>query len=413
MRARSRSVARWVAGLALLLTLLGATSIAAAAQSQYPVPQEDEVWTTVNINAYQCPSGYDQISDCGKLANVVVSVIAGVFEAGPVTTKLEGSADAIVATGASVLLAVSGGVPAGLELEPVTLAFQAVEGINPVTLIFVPAQVDAQAGTLSVRAYQTPSDNPRTEFRVSSEEHAPAGDGFAQAGLALVLTDAAGAFEDVNTSADTGLVTLPLQTGAYSLTEPISGAAINFSVDAEVTTYVTAAHFFAQDIVDQEGTLRVTSHACSGLNETLIEVNAPGTGTNPNLPAGCQFAATLFNLTLFSETPVDSGFAVEASGVASIALAATHSVPHLLTDCRGNVTAPFTISPGSTTEVVVSNPVGQECDQAAVTALPSTGSGASMGPATPHSPVSFLLTALVGIASVITLAFGTIYRREA
>jgi hypothetical protein len=92
---------------------------------------------TVNVNSYQCPAGYDRVSDCIKIGGVVVSVTADGEVAGEVTTIPEAPAEIEVPAGAEVT------VPDGTTLAPANLSFTAIEGANPVTLIFVePAPVE-------------------------------------------------------------------------------------------------------------------------------------------------------------------------------------------------------------------------------------------------------------------------------
>jgi len=127
---------------------------------------------TVNVNSYQCPAGYDQVSDCIKTGGVVVSVSADGQVVGEVTTFPEGPAEVEVPVGAEVTVTVIGGVPEGTTQEPANLTFSAVEGTNPVTLVFVepppvepvdtdqdglPDDREAQLGT-DPNAYDTDGD---------------------------------------------------------------------------------------------------------------------------------------------------------------------------------------------------------------------------------------------------------------
>jgi hypothetical protein len=93
--------------------------------------------SSVNLNTYSCPAGYDQVSDCTKIGGVTVRVIANGEIVADVVTVPESFVDVEVPTGASVQIEVLGGAPADSTLEAAGLTFTAEEALNPVTLVFV------------------------------------------------------------------------------------------------------------------------------------------------------------------------------------------------------------------------------------------------------------------------------------
>jgi len=104
---------------------------------------------TVNVNSWLCPAGYDQIMDCLKIGDVTVAVAADGVPVGTVTTTSASSADIDVPVGAGIAITILGGAPEG-TLEDTALTFTAVEGSNPVTLVWVEAApVDADQDGLS------------------------------------------------------------------------------------------------------------------------------------------------------------------------------------------------------------------------------------------------------------------------
>ncbi len=114
----------------LLLALIALALVARPAGAQAPP-------SSVNINAYHCPTGYDQVSDCTKLEGVVVQVNQDGQPLDEVTTSASEGAELEVMFGAAIELEILSGQPAGTVLEPATLSFDAAEGVNAVTLIFV------------------------------------------------------------------------------------------------------------------------------------------------------------------------------------------------------------------------------------------------------------------------------------
>ena len=142
-----RAIMGMLAAMGLLLALVLGPGVARAQQG------------TVSINAYLCPADYDRILDCSRLQGVVVSVKQDGQEIGPLTTLLAEPVQVGVLAGAAIQLAVTGGQPAGTTLESTQLSFDAVEGENPVTLVFV-EEDDTPAGgmaTLTIRAFTCPA----------------------------------------------------------------------------------------------------------------------------------------------------------------------------------------------------------------------------------------------------------------
>lgn len=377
MKRTSIPFARVLTMLVMVFGLAAATAVSAGAQDAQAVQ------TYVNVNSYSCPADYDQISDCQKIGDVVVSVLANDVEVGPVTTVAAEGAPVDVPVGTTIEIAVTGGAPVNTTLQEMVSSFTAVEGGNAVTLVFVPI-VDAQAGTISLLKLYTVADEESVEFDVSAEEPV-VGDGFSPGATSFTLTDAQGNEETVETP-DTGEISFPVQTGEYTLTEDGTSASVDFTVGAGETVYVTAVNSYVpEEPADQVGTLQVLKYYCDDVDETTIEVNAPGTGYNTNVPEGCEAGDAEFVVTAYSEDDLDP-FTLGEDGDASIELPTTHSVPHILTETCSGVSAPFTIDLNATSTVVVTNPADADCGEVEETptpttakALPNTGSGATAG----------------------------------
>lgn len=131
---RPEAILSLVAMLMLLL-VSGATSASAQA------PQ-----SSVSINSYACPPDYDQVSDCTKIGGVTVRVLEDGQQLADVTTVPEAPAEVDVMFGARVEVQVLSGAPEGSSLEATTLAFDAAEGSNPVTLVFIQQGADDADG---------------------------------------------------------------------------------------------------------------------------------------------------------------------------------------------------------------------------------------------------------------------------
>jgi hypothetical protein len=115
----------------MMLGMVGSLVLPTASASAQAPP------SSLNLNAYQCPSGYDQISDCTKLADVVVNVKQDGQPLGQLVSRADEGATLDLMWGAFVELEIAGGVPEGTVLEDTGLSFDAVEGVNAVTLTFV------------------------------------------------------------------------------------------------------------------------------------------------------------------------------------------------------------------------------------------------------------------------------------
>lgn len=134
----------------LCALLLGAVPVGAQA------PQ-----STLNLNAYHCPADYDRVGDCTKLADVYVDVIQDGQPLGQVVTRPDEGATLDLMWGAFIELTIAGGVPERTVLEDTTLSFDAVEGTNAVTLVFVDqeeAPPPPPSSYLSVVAWSCPAD---------------------------------------------------------------------------------------------------------------------------------------------------------------------------------------------------------------------------------------------------------------
>lgn len=117
----------------MLACLIAATALLfAALPGAAQAPQ-----SSINLNTYQCPADYDQVSDCTKLDGVVVSVTQDGQPHGELVSSATEGAELEVMSGSAIALSVVDGQPAGTVLENTALAFDAVEGVNAVTLTFV------------------------------------------------------------------------------------------------------------------------------------------------------------------------------------------------------------------------------------------------------------------------------------
>lgn len=117
----------------MLASLLAAIALLfAALPAAAQAPQ-----SSVNLNTYECPAGYERVSDCTKLDGVVVSVTQDGQPHGKLVSSATEGAELDVMFGAAIALSVIDGQPAGTVLEDTSLSFDAVEGANAVTLVFV------------------------------------------------------------------------------------------------------------------------------------------------------------------------------------------------------------------------------------------------------------------------------------
>jgi hypothetical protein len=116
--------------------------------------------STLNLNAYHCPAGYDEIGDCSKLADVYVDVSQDGQPLGQVVTRADEGATLDLMWGAFIELTVAGGVPERAVLQDTTLSFDAVEGVNAVTLVFVDQEEGPPPSSsyVSVVAWSCPAD---------------------------------------------------------------------------------------------------------------------------------------------------------------------------------------------------------------------------------------------------------------
>ena len=140
----------------MLAFLLAATALLVAALPGAAQASQ----SSINLNAYQCPADYDRVSDCTKLDGVVVSVTQDGQPHGELVSSATEGAELEVLSGAAIALSVVDGQPAGTVLEDTALAFDAVEGVNAVTLTFVTQEDSTPAPTsyLSTVAWSCPAD---------------------------------------------------------------------------------------------------------------------------------------------------------------------------------------------------------------------------------------------------------------
>jgi hypothetical protein len=93
--------------------------------------------SSLTLNAYQCPADYDEVSDCVRLGGVAVSVKQDGQEIGPLTTLAAEGVSLDLLRGTAIRLEIIGGQPEATVLEASSLAFDAAEGVNAVTLVFL------------------------------------------------------------------------------------------------------------------------------------------------------------------------------------------------------------------------------------------------------------------------------------
>jgi hypothetical protein len=144
----------------MLAFLLAATALLfAALPAAAQAPQ-----SSINLNAYQCPADYDQVSDCTRLDGVVVSVTQDGQPHGEIVSSATEGVELEVMSGAAIALSIVDGQPAGTVLEDTALSFDAVEGVNAVTLTFVtqedpaPEPPHSDTNALVVGALLCPAD---------------------------------------------------------------------------------------------------------------------------------------------------------------------------------------------------------------------------------------------------------------
>lgn len=116
--------------------------------------------SSLNLNAYHCPADYDQVSDCTKLADVYVDVKQDGQPLDQVVTRADEGATLDLMWGAFIELEIAGGAPEGTALEDTALSFDAVEGVNAVTLVFVSQDEPppAQSSYLSLVSWHCPAN---------------------------------------------------------------------------------------------------------------------------------------------------------------------------------------------------------------------------------------------------------------
>lgn len=153
---------------------------------------------------------------------------------------------------------------------------------------------DSDAGSLVIEAVQSPADNPRVEFHVTSDAPWPVGDGFAAAAFDFTLSGPNGD-QPVSTSdqAPGGLTTINVPAGDYTLTDNDSGESASFTITAGQATYVSVARFYASNPDTPAATAGMTPVAAGGQTTTL-----PTTGSGPGASGTSAIAIVLFLLGL-------------------------------------------------------------------------------------------------------------------
>jgi hypothetical protein len=231
----------------------------------------------LNLNAYQCPADYDQVSDCTKLGGVVVAVSQDGQPLGQVITSASEGATLDLMFGAFISLEVVGGVPEGTVLADTTLSFDAIEGQNAVTLIFLPEEDPAPSSYLSLYAWWCPADYED---------------------LADACTRLADVYVDVSqdgqplgqvVTQSTDAATLALQAGAFIELEIAGGVPEGAVLESELDlafTAVAGENPAMLVFVDQEGGAPPPPH--SDANALVVQaLLCPVAYTGNNYAADC------------------------------------------------------------------------------------------------------------------------------
>lgn len=160
---------------------------------------------------------------------------------------------------------------------------------------------DANAGTLVIEAVQSPADEPRVEFRVTSDAPWPVGDGFAAAAFDFTLTGPNGD-QHVNTSdqAPGGLTTVNMLAGEYTLRDNDSGESVGFTIIAGQTTYVSVARYFVSNPAPPPTAQSNEATPVPGGDQTATTL--PTTGSGPDASGIANAGIILFLLALAALT---------------------------------------------------------------------------------------------------------------
>jgi len=206
----------------MLAFLLAATALLfAALPAAAQAPQ-----SSINFNAYQCPADYAQVSDCTKLDGVVVSVIQDGQPHGEIVSSATEGAELEVVSGAAIALSVVDGQPAGTVLEDTALGFDAVEGVNAVTLTFVaqedpaPEPPHSDTNALVVEALLCPADYAGNDY---------ARDCLGEEGIDVTVTRAADGFTATQATGNDGITGFQgLGEGDYTVELGVPGDFADF-----------------------------------------------------------------------------------------------------------------------------------------------------------------------------------------
>lgn len=228
---------RLVVALTLLLGALAGPALIAVPASA----QAEESY--LNLNAYHCPADYDQVSDCTKLDGVAVDVTQDGQPLGQLVSRADEGVTLDLMVGAFIELDVVAGAPAGTVLDETTLSFDAVEGMNAVTLVFVdqeaPPPPHSDTNALVVEALLCPVAYTGNNY---------AGDCAGEDGIAVTVTRDADGFtvEDV-TGADGVAGFQGLGEGTYSVALGVPGDFADFLTVCGVPGEAEARHVTNQD----------------------------------------------------------------------------------------------------------------------------------------------------------------------
>lgn len=190
--------------------------------------------SSLNLNAYQCPAGYDRISDCTKLGGVVVAVTQDGQPLAELTSSASEGASLEIMFGAAISLEILAGQPEGTVLEPASLSFDAAEGQNAVTLVFVGQEAPTEAPT---EVPTVPAPHSDTNALVVQALLCPVaydGNNYVrdcpgEAGIAVTVTRDADGFVVSDTTGEAGVVGFQgLGEGTYTIELGVPGDFADF-----------------------------------------------------------------------------------------------------------------------------------------------------------------------------------------
>lgn len=129
--------ARYILLFAMCLVFIPAFAGSASAQT----PQ-----SAVTVTSHACPPGYSDLADCTPIGGVSVRVLQDGQQLADVTTTEGAPSPVEVMWGARIEVQYLAGAPTGSTLESAPAPFDAVEGANAVSLVFILEDADDADG---------------------------------------------------------------------------------------------------------------------------------------------------------------------------------------------------------------------------------------------------------------------------